>query len=173
MLFWLCSQSALSAFISLTTHYPLSSLKTDEAILHKSEKWWKMTSCHSRPVPGLFLDSWQRQSKDLYQMQELHFITCYAPEKKNNLRRHSEPNKSPPCYRFHSSLTAGRSERAKWKPCGGIVMETSLHPEPVEATAHTANTCAAATVFLTAICLLVALEYEAIPQRRESGRVCM
>ena len=44
LLFWLCSHSALSAFISLTTHYPVSSLKTDKAILHKSEKWWETTS---------------------------------------------------------------------------------------------------------------------------------
>ncbi len=82
MLFWLCSHSALSAFISLTTHYPVSSLKTDEAILHKSEKWWKMTSSSSRAVPGLFLDLWLRQSQDLYQNWDLHFITCYAPKHK-------------------------------------------------------------------------------------------
>lgn len=82
LLFWLCSHSAISAFISLTTHYPVSSLKTDEAILHKSEKWWKMTSSNSRAGLGIFFDLWQWQSQDLYQNWDLYFITCYAPKHK-------------------------------------------------------------------------------------------
>lgn len=91
LLFWLSSHSTLSAFISLTTHYPVSSPKTDEAILHNSEKWWEMTSSNSRAVLNLIYDYGKNQV--LYQNWCLHFITCYAPKCKLKKKRKKKERK--------------------------------------------------------------------------------
>lgn len=131
LLFWLSSHSTLSAFISLTTHYPVSSPKTDEAILHNSEKWWEMTSSNSRAVLNLIYDYGKNQV--LYQNWCLHFITCYAPkcklkkkEKKrkkthSNLRINSKPHRSLFGVSFFTQGNVIRKGQMKslWWQCYG------------------------------------------------------
>lgn len=127
----LCSHGALSAFLSSATRYPVSSPKTDKAILPKSEKWWEMTSCDSQAVLSAhwFMSMTQSgpQSKLGPAFYHLSPSTNWKQNIYSNLTIYSEviqvPILAPVSFFSHKVIQEGQIESFLWHCCP----ETNLH----------------------------------------------